>query len=96
MKELTMGRKRDQLDLSEAKIDQYFEYENEQGYVREEEELEDIYEDDELSEIEGEELQKSLKLPVVMEGQMERMEKRKWDQELTSYETVMLLLGCSQ
>ena len=82
------------MDLSEAKIDQYFEYENEQGYVREEEELEDIYEDDELSEIEGEELQKSLKL--VMEGQMERMEKRKWDQELTSYETVMLLLGCSQ
>ena len=56
--------------------------------------MEDIYEDDELSEIEGEELQRSLKL--VMEGQMERMEKRKWDQELTSYETVMLLLGCSQ
>ena len=82
------------MDLSEAKIDQYFEDEDEQGYVREEEELEDIYEDDELSEIEGEELQRSLKL--VMEGQMERMEKRKWDQELTSYETVMLLLGCSQ
>ena len=84
----------DQLNLSEAKIDQYFEDEDEQGYVREEEELEDIYEDDELSEMEGEELQKSLKL--VMEGQMERMEKRKWDQKLTSYETVMLLLGCSQ
>ena len=31
--------------------------------------MEDIYEDDELSEMEGEELQKSLKL--VMEGQMD-------------------------
>ena len=59
----------DQLNLSEAKIDQYFEDEDEQGYVREGEELEDIYEDDELSEMEGEELQKSLKL--VMEGQMD-------------------------
>jgi len=77
----------DQLDLSEAKIDQYFEDEDEQGYVREGEELEDIYEDDELSEMEGEELEKSLKL--VMEDQMERMEQRKRDQELTSYETVM-------
>ena len=77
----------DQLDLSEAKIDQYFEDEDEQGYVREGEELEDIYEDDELSEMEGEELEKSLKL--VMEDQMERMEQTKRDQELTSYETVM-------
>ena len=58
----------DQLNLSEAEIDQYFEDADEQGYVREGEELEDIYEDDELSEMEGEELQKSLKL--VMEGQM--------------------------
>ena len=52
----------DQLDLSEVKIDQYFEDEDEQGYVREKEELEDIYEDDELSEMEAEESQKSLKL----------------------------------
>ena len=71
----------------EAEIDQYFEDEDEQGYIREGEELEDIYEDDELSEMEGEELEKSLKL--VMEDQMERMEQRKRDQELTSYETVM-------
>ena len=67
---------------SEAKID-----EDEQGYVREGEELEDIYEDDELSELEGEELEKSLKL--VMENWMERMEQRKREKELTSYETVM-------
>jgi hypothetical protein len=84
---LGLARSWDQLDLSEAKIDQYFEDEDEQGYVREGEELEDIYEDDELSEMEGEELEKSLKL--VMEDQMERMEQRKRDQELTSYETVM-------
>ena|SRR6267154_146997 len=71
----------DYLDLSEAKIDQYFEFEDEQGYVREGEELEDIFEDDELSELEGEELEKSLKL--VMEDQMERIS------ELTPYETVM-------
>ena len=71
----------DHLDLSKAKIDQYFEDEDEQGYVREGEELEDIYEDDELSELEGEELEKSLKL--VMEDQMQRMEQRKRDQELT-------------
>ena len=49
--------------------------EDEQGYVREGEELEDIYEDDELLELEGEELEKTLKL--VMENQMERMEQRK-------------------
>ena len=79
----------DHLDLSEAKIDQYFEFEDEdeQGYVREGEELEDIYEDGELSELEGEELEKSLKL--VMQDKMERMEQRKRDQELTPYETVM-------
>ena len=79
----------DHLDLSEAKIGQYFEFEDEdeQGYVREGEELEDIYEDGELSELEGEELEKSLKL--VMEDEMERMEQRKRDQELTPYETVM-------
>jgi hypothetical protein len=54
----------DHLDLSEVKIDQYFEFEDEyeQGYVREGEELEDIYGDGELSELEGEELEKSLKL----------------------------------
>ena len=77
----------DKLDPSEVKIDQYFEDEDEQGYVREGEKLEDIYEDNELSEMEGDELQKSLKL--VMEGQMKRMEQRMRDQELTSYETVM-------
>jgi hypothetical protein len=79
----------DHLDLSEAKINLYFEFEDEdeQGYVREGEELEDIYEDRELSELEGEELEKNLKL--VMEDEMERMEQRKRDQELTPYETVM-------
>ena len=50
------------------------------------EELEDMYEDDELSELEDEELEKTLKL--VMENQMERMEQRK-KQELTPYEIVM-------
>ena len=67
----------DHLDLSEAKIDQYFEFEHEHehGYVREGEELEDIYEDGELSKLEREELEKSLKL--VMEDEMERMEQRK-------------------
>ena len=76
-------------DVSEAKINQYFESEDEdeQGYIRQGEELEDIYGDDELSELEGDELERSLKL--VMEDQMERIEKRKRDQELTPYETVM-------
>ena len=66
----------DHLDLSEVKIDQYFELEDEdeQGYVREGEELEDIYEDGELSELEGEELEKSLKL--VIEDEMERIMSR--------------------
>ena len=42
-------------DVSEAKINQYFESEDEdeQGYIRQGEELEDIYGDDELSELEG-------------------------------------------
>lgn len=48
--------------------------------------LEDIYED-ELSELEGEELQQSLRL--VMEDQMGRVEQRKKDQGLTPYETVL-------
>ena len=76
-------------DVSEAKINQYFESENEdeQGYIRQGEELEDIYGDNELSELKGDELERSLKL--VMEDQMERIEKRKRDQELTPYETVM-------
>ena len=76
-------------DVSEAKINQYFESEDEdeQGYIRQGEELEDIYGDDELSELEGDELERSLKL--MMEDQMERIEKRKRDQELTPYETVM-------
>ena len=43
--------------------------EDEQGYVREGEELEDIYEDDELSELEGEELEKTLKLPHTVKPQ---------------------------
>ena len=79
----------DQLDLSGAEIDQYFEFvdEDEQRYVREDEELEDIYEDDKLSELEGEELQQSLRL--VMEDQMGRIEQRKKDQGLTPYETVL-------
>ncbi|KIM76461.1 hypothetical protein PILCRDRAFT_826237, partial [Piloderma croceum F 1598] len=52
----------DHLNLSEVKIDQYFEFEDEDeyGHVREGEELEDIYEDGELSELEREELEKSL------------------------------------
>ena len=76
-------------DVSEVKINQYFESEDEdeQGYIRQGEKLEDIYGDDELSELEGDELERSLKL--VMEDQMERIEKRKRDQGLTPYETVM-------
>lgn len=64
------------MDLSGVEIDQYFEFmdEDEQRYVREGEELEDIYED-ELSELEGEELQQSLRL--VMEDQIGRVEQRK-------------------
>ena len=50
----------DQLDLSGVKIDQYFEF---------------VDEDDKLSELEGEELQQSLRL--VMEDQMGRVEQRK-------------------
>lgn len=78
----------DQLDLSGVEIDQYFEFvdEDEQRYVREGEELEDIYED-ELSELGGEELQQSLRL--VMEDQMGRVEQRKKDQGLTPYKTVL-------
>ena len=76
-------------DVSEAKINQYFESEDEHehGYIRQGEKLEHIYRDDELSELEGDKLERSLKL--VMEDQMERIEKRKRDQELTPYETVM-------
>ena len=68
-------------DLSDVKIDQYFESEDEdeQGYIRQGEELEDIYRDDELSELKGDELERNLKL--VMEDQMERIEKSKRDQE---------------
>ena len=62
----------DQLDLSGAEIDQYFEF---------------VDEDDKLSELEGEELQQSLRL--VMEDQMGRIEQRKKDQGLTPYETVL-------
>ena len=70
--EITLEGSWDHLDLSETKINLYFEFEfeDEQGYVREGEELEDIYEDGELSELEGEEWEKSLKL--VMEDEMER------------------------
>ena len=79
----------DDFDFSEVTINQYFESEDEdeQGYIRQGEELQDIYRDDELSELEGDKLERSLKL--VMEDQMERIEKRKRDQELTPYETVM-------
>ena len=44
---------------------------DEQGYVMEGEELEDIYGDDELEELEGEGLEASLKL--AMENQLERI-----------------------
>jgi hypothetical protein len=45
---------------------------DEQGYVMEGEELDDIYGDDELEELEGEELEASLKL--AMKNQLERIE----------------------
>ena len=79
----------DDFDFSEATINQYFksEDEDEQGYIRQGEELEDINRDDELSELEGDGLERSLKL--VMEDQMERIEKRKREQECTPYETIM-------
>ena len=63
------------------KTNQYFESEDEdeQGYIRQEEELEDIYWDDQLPELEVDELERSLKL--VIKDQMERIEKRKRDHE---------------
>ena len=48
------------------------------------EELDDIYKDDELEELEGEELKASLKL--VMENQLKRIQQRN---ELIPYETIM-------
>ena len=74
-------------DEVEDEVEVEVEVEDEQRYVREGEELEDIYEDDQLSELEGEDLEKTVKL--VMENQMERIEQRKREQELTPYETVM-------
>lgn len=46
--------------------------------------LDDIYKDDELEELEGEELKASLKL--VMENQLKRIQQRN---ELTPYEAIM-------
>ena len=61
------------LNLAKAMIDHQKEDEwDEQGYVMEGEELDDIYGDDELEELEGEELEASLKL--AMETQLERIE----------------------
>ena len=57
---------------------------DEQGHVMEGEELYDIYKDDELEELEGEELKAGLKL--VMENQLKRIQQRN---ELTPYETIM-------
>ena len=48
------------------------------------EELDDIYKDDELEELEGEELKAGLKL--VIENQLKRVQQRN---ELTPYETIM-------
>jgi hypothetical protein len=64
------------LNLEEAKIDQEnkdqeWDEWDEQGYVMEGEELDDIYGDDELEELEGEELKASLKL--AMENQLKRV-----------------------
>lgn len=48
------------------------------------EELDDIYKDDELEELEGEELKAGLKL--VIENQLKRVQQRN---ELTPYKTIM-------
>ena len=80
------------LSLAEAKIDQENKDQeedewDEQGYVMEGEELDDIYGDDELEELEGEELEASLKL--AMENQLERIEQSKENHQPTPYEAIM-------
>jgi len=60
---------------------------DEQGYVMEGEELDDIYGDDELEELEGEELEASLKL--AMENQLERIEQSNESYQPTPYESIM-------
>jgi hypothetical protein len=77
------------LNLEEAKIDQEnkdqeWDEWDEQGYVMEGEELDVIYGDDELEELEGEELKASLKL--AMENQLKRVGQ---SNEPTPYETIM-------
>jgi len=60
---------------------------DEQGYVMEGEELEDIYGDDELEELEGQELEASLKL--AMENQLKRIEQSSENYQSTPYEAIM-------
>ena len=60
---------------------------DEQGYVMEGEELDDIYGDDELEKLEGEELEASLKL--AMENQLERIEQSNESYQPTPYESIM-------
>ena len=79
----------------EAATDSHLELDNdqegdewdEQGYVMEREELDDIYGDDELEELEGEELEASLKL--AMKNQLERIEQRNESYQPTPYESIM-------
>ena len=47
----------------------------------------DVYRDDELSELKGDKLERSLKL--VMKDQIEKIEEKWRDQELTPHETMM-------
>jgi hypothetical protein len=76
------------LNLAKAMIDQENKDQkedewDEQGYVMEGEELDNIYEDDELEELEGEELEASLKLAI--ETQLERIEQSNvWHEGLTN------------
>jgi hypothetical protein len=80
------------LNLAEVKFDrenkdQEEDAWDEQGYVMEGEELEDIYGDDELEELEGEELEVSLKL--AMENQLKRIEQSSENYQPTPYEAIM-------
>jgi hypothetical protein len=67
---------------------------DEQGYVIEGEELDDIYGDGELEELEGEELEASLKLS--MENQLERIEQSNESYQPTPYESTSPLCRVPQ
>ena len=74
----------DLVGIDQENNDQEEEEQDEQGHVMVREGLDDIYKDDELEELEGEELKASLKL--VMENQLKRIQQRN---ELTPYEAIM-------